>query len=515
MSHTPTAITKTPTQAQTSSNISTSFGQMLSMSPKAIIVSQIMTYSQKFVKKVSKRYKSQLLSIILLVFLSSITMNFEKILMIICRKFKNINSWIFFKVFMKKEQIVLARNCAKVVINGKSVQNMDPEIYYNELKHALHIHQHEIQPNNFKIWKSIGFGKMLLHNIDNNKEIINLYYNKVLSNTCIDKIKKVSREKTLIKGRVVQLATNIHNSRFNMIEKTQQTMYPNKKYCDLHKQIKNFFMTNELINKHKPIAIVLNGPPGTGKSCFCDYISQKGICKTIIKINMLKFSTKPFNEILNALTNTHQLENNDLICFDELDKYFSMYLEHVINTNVHNNTSTENNDKQENISKCEIKQETTDKLSQKYRIMETNNFLSLLMTLIDGEEHSKNVIYVFCANNFDSIYKHASDHFNALKTRFITEKIEPYNRHDVMEFLGYYNRFLIDTDLHVNLNNIDLPQELKISVRHLNQLLITNHYNILITLQNIREMYYINNSIDDPINDSMNTSMNDFTHDSI
>lgn len=500
------------------------------MNPRAIVLTQVLNFSRQFIDQIHKKYKSSILTIFALLVVSSISMNFDKICFKSSGIMNNIAKWILLNIFMRRESFCkkLAnqkRGRKLTFITDKDTYNVDSQIYYETLMEKLELDTQAVTP---KIWKKVGNGYAMIeqsntNGITGNK--IDVHYNTFLSGGFFDQIKKISHEKTLIQGRIVKLVTSINSNRCSFVEKNQQAMFPYKKYLHLRQEISNFFKVNDIVARKKPVAIIINGPPGTGKTSFCDYISQQGICNQIIKVNMMSFTKIPLNDIVSALNETFSLQDNDLVCFDEIDKYFDIYIRErclmkrmiskkqngvpespkgmmseskilpeessgatqddipITNGDCQSKTLPE----KRHPEGIESSEATQDEIRNEACVRESNDFLSSLMTMIDGEELSSNIIFIFCANNFDTIYRYATMHFEALKSRFIRENIKEYSVSDVKDFLTYYNKFFNNTELETDQEVIDfqikkLPDDFSIDARTLNHLLIKHHYNIARTI---------------------------------
>lgn len=472
----------------------------MQISPHTLVMKHVLSYSSEFLQKITGNKNtvgSNIKKIILLLLLSSLSMNFDKLFNLGVDKLTISILWIGMNIFMTTEIIDLTKN-KKIIIDGFEVY---PKTYIDILSEKLNFNL-KFQSDEKKEWKSCGNGRIhiTLSESDgySSYKKITIKYNQILSGKYFNELRKIASEKSLIQGKIVKLITGIDGSgRCDVEEKCQQTMFAYKRYCHLYDEIRSYFEINNLINIRKPIGIILNGIPGTGKSSFCDYVCQKGICTNVIKINMMNYVNLDFKTILSAIKGKFQLMDNDLLCFDELDKYFNIYLmnkyqkqqsianyvkEKDTKSAVSENTETSNNIMNEDNVKVNADNEYNESC-----IKETNTFLTNLNTFIDGEEISANIIIVFCANNFDTIFKYATEHFDSLKDRFIYETIEPYNVDDVCGFLSYYNSYFDGTDYQTTSEKIRelVPPNINITARKLHQLMVKNHYNIENTIKKI------------------------------
>ena len=570
--------------------------EYMSMSPKLIILNNVISVINVYLsdKFKTQTNRSNILKIVIILLVSSLSMNFETILF----KFKNVIRFlgllIIKKLLMRKDVIDIRGNGKKIKIRGSNKTDYEiyPEIFVNLLSNQLNVtlnknNMIDQSAENSDKWTNCGRGPVLfqeekLSNVDDNQYAngnlnrITLYYNSLLSGSKLDEYKKTAQETSLIQGRVIKLVKSVGSGggRCTVIQKNQHTVFPNPRYNSLYNEINNYFNINNRIGIKKPIAIVLNGIPGVGKTSFCDFISQKGICNNLIKVNMMNFTGLSFADIIESINATFKLTDNDLVCFDELDKYFNIYLTNkcgiikedddsngeenenggdnnigdknvieIINQPINDNIEPElvreyevtdyqdftdidydqpdfkdinvvlgdaqimmNNRQSNHQNKRKIRnnkmiantnngqlispEERKQKIIDGY-VTETTNFLTKLNILIDGEELSSNIIFVFCSNNFDTIFEYASKHFDSLKDRFIYEDIPSFDKLGAIEFLQYYNSYFENSELFVNnaefdLISNDIPNRIAITARKLSQILIKNHYNIRDTIHELK-----------------------------
>jgi len=495
-SSTSTSSTSSTSSSSTSSVLSMSPSQMMSnpfaISPKTLILTQIFTMINTFCELLfptdtsNATWHMGLLKIVVLLGISYISINFD-IMFNIIKKFTigliiRFLSFLFFKNEIIKLTEINQFN-HKIVMDNYNFYGFVYQKTLSEILNNSLIDTSKSQLIKYK--RNYIWSKHTRHNDDyNGTNNLKLSYLRFWKPKVLRKCKKIAQDKSISRDKVVKIITSINNgNRVISSEKKQQAMFPYKKYNNLCGIIKNYFEINNLINNKRPVALVLNGPPGTGKTSFCDYISQQNICKNIIKINLMNFVNKDFVTISNSIKQSFQINDGYLICFDELDKYFNVFLQNKIKSLT---TNIEDEDEDEDKGKGKINVKTdTDLL-----IRETSILLTELYKLIDGDELPYNVVFVFCANNFNTIFKYASDHFDALKDRLIYENIYAYSIDDVYQFLIYYNKFFHNTERHLPEEKInkcinELPSDTLITARKLYQLLIKNHYNIIETIQNI------------------------------
>jgi hypothetical protein len=207
--------------------------------------------------------------------------------------------------------------------------------------------------------------------------------------------------------------------------------YPREIYINLKKIIDKYIDASKKMLYYKPINIILNGEPGTGKTTFCDYLGLNQEGYLIDKINMVNFNMLP-TEIMQKYRNTFGMPGKSVICFDEIDKAFHKYIENV----------TEG----------------------KTKIQLINEYISDLFNLVDGNtiNLTDNVIFVFCSNNFSYIMDYCPEQYKkALTSRFIYREVPPLDRDELYNFLIFY-----DSKLHKN-DKINYKEEIKTKIESL------------------------------------------------
>ena len=283
--------------------------------------------------------------------------------------------------------------------------------------------------------------------VDCQSQLFNYYYIPWLTGNLIEKLKS-------------QIKPIIRTYTYNNKEVAQHLIkcfetYPRSVYLELTTLIDTYIKSSDLMSIYKPINIVLNGLPGTGKTTFCDYLgihyNNQQQC-FIHKINMINYDLLPSQTVAKCSVSGQAIIN--IICLDELDKAFYRYINKI-------------NDEQSGDS----------------RESRINDYLSDLLNLIDGNTMTvtNHVIFVFCANDFDLIFKTAPEQYQLpLVSRFIHKTVKPIEKDELVDFIKYYNdKLKTNLSAHdIELKLSPIPATFNITARDLHKLFITNLFNV-------------------------------------
>jgi ankyrin repeat protein len=214
------------------------------------------------------------------------------------------------------------------------------------------------------------------------------------------------------------------------------TLFPSKNYILLDKIITNFFTVVNRTKMYKAQGILIDGEPGLGKSKSCDYLASLNKYHEIYYVNLSLTSLlkKDFKSIIDEVLNKRN--GSTIIYFDELDKYLDYYIEYSFY-------------KQEEIQ---------DFIEYKRRLKQ--EFLYELLEVIETTIYEDGVVFIFCSNNFHTIFEDTTAslevgkpsfnqvHFHSLKSRFAPIRFNRCDREEIIKFITFFNDKMYDTEMY-------------------------------------------------------------------
>jgi hypothetical protein len=337
-----------------------------------------------------------------------------------------------FNIFIRKNYILKNRTDRKHI----------DYFLYNELT-PLFGNEHSITVNGLKI------------NFENGV----LNWNRILHTTFIDNLFKLAKDK-------LDKDEPNNKCKFYLFhdKKSQKPkkLFPSNNYINLSEILRRQFEVSELSEMYTPLGILINGEPGLGKSAFADYFSNLGLCDIVIRIDMTHHLKENFEEIENKVMNQIKVTDSCVILFDELDKYLDYYI----------------NDSYNNIK---VEKDETKINYDEYLKNKKMDFMYFLVRLLEQTGHQSGLVYIFCSNNFHTIFKGIEyTHFDSLLKRFMVIEFNRANSIEIENYIKFYNDSLIGSDYY--LEKIEeivskLKEELSIPYRNLRFLTIKSEYN--------------------------------------
>ncbi len=204
----------------------------------------------------------------------------------------------------------------------------------------------------------------------------------------------------------------------------RKVVFPSKNCRKLVEMIESFFEAVRTTKMFHAKGIIINGESGLGKTESINAIVNSNICSEVIKINMTNMFDYTFKVIVRELTlKKGSLSRPCVILFDELDKY----LNHMIRSGYSREKASEGEEK---IS--------FESFTASYK----ESFLYDLLHMIETESFTNGVVFMFCANNFETIYEGIASgrHFDFLKTRFMSLQFERCDTEEFKEYLRFLNK---------------------------------------------------------------------------
>lgn len=254
---------------------------------------------------------------------------------------------------------------------------------------------------------------------------------------------------------------------------------------------RNLVQIREILSKHKnittklnmfhPLILLVNGKPGLGKTRIADYLINKSLCDNMYVYDMTKFKTWEIKSICNQIkTETSKMIGYNVIMIDEIDKYIDYYI-----------NDTYEKEKEKKIKditsipdiRLNISLEDIMKSKDQYEKMIKSYILFELLNLIDSRSNGTRRIFIFCANNFLSIFEKIDmRHFDSLYDRFINIEFNPINKEELIEIFKFYSRELGQNEDNT-LATDQISDDFQITMRSLHHLFTKNGYNIIKTIE--------------------------------
>lgn len=244
-----------------------------------------------------------------------------------------------------------------------------------------------------------------------------------------------------------EYSTNVSKTVFSIYEGQNFTIckekriFPSKNCLGLAAKIVGFFVAAEATKMFYAKGFLIDGEPGLGKTEALNYLVSAGICDEAIKIDMTNRFTEKFSKIVEHLTKVKgDTGKRIIILFDEIDKWLDQFIKNEYTTAVA-------------VARSAAGKTASDPSPidfDRFSLDTKESFLYELLHLIEPDKFRGGVIFLFCSNNFDSIYEGVNmTHFHSLRTRFV--RIH-FNRCQTDEFKDYL-RFLNDSLKGTNLYN--------------------------------------------------------------
>lgn len=243
----------------------------------------------------------------------------------------------------------------------------------------------------------------------------------------------------------VERGKEIYNKRINTRDTTlmqdgiivkPNKLFPSRNYLRIFSIIDSYNESSKILGIRKPRAILIDGEPRLGKTCTADALADMGYGNfdSVCSIDMTKFIGKNFT--LRAIFDTtfNKLSKPKgliIMLFDELDKYLEMNIKNTFELYV---------------GRMRKIAEKRDELfvQPDYKAFYTNykeKFLMELLHLIEISHIEHGIVFLFCANNFDTIFEGVDmTHFHSLKKRLLKVKFNRCDKQELINFIEYNNR---------------------------------------------------------------------------
>ena len=273
-----------------------------------------------------------------------------------------------------------------------------------------------------------------------------------------------------------------------------KVLFPSNNYVKIDKLIDRHFTVVKMTGLASALGILIDGEPGLGKSMTADYLANKGIYGEVRIIDMTKHLTVEFSTITAKVL--QDTDHNCIIVFDELDKYIDYYIRESYMKLKEEESKPIPPTKNENLSPLAastMHEEITKKIPtmEEHRTRVKEKFLYDVLSLLETRVFPKGVIFIFCANNFDSIFNDVDmTHFTSLKDRFLSVQYERCDAEELGRYITYFNDMMQNTPIYIEsdeLNTIkdSIKPHITITYRKLTQLSIKVQYDIPVLIEEL------------------------------
>lgn len=139
--------------------------------------------------------------------------------------------------------------------------------------------------------------------------------------------------------------------------------FKTKNYSNLENIIRRHIeLSNNLKTIKKPLSLVFDGKPGTGKTTFGNFIAQTGLVDFVLILSMNQCPEQSIDSILTKISNTVEEHFKDkkattddppatVIVLDEMDKWINSYINSCVTKRKNQKKTVETVEKKDNVEK--------------------------------------------------------------------------------------------------------------------------------------------------------------------
>lgn len=267
---------------------------------------------------------------------------------------------------------------------------------------------------------------------------IQIEYVPYLHSSFIQERKKEAEESIKEYENKKEIYINCIGTKKKPVEK-----YESKNFKAAEKIIFEFFKVRQCRNSFNSQAIVIDGPPGLGKTDFLNHVAWKKLSEYIIYLNLTKdeYMKNDFDYAIDKIYSV-SVSGTCVIHIDEIDKHLSHRIKIKYDELSRKIVSTEPPTSSEKTS-----QSTTQQISlnivpsfEDFERKEKEAFLYKLLHLIETDKFNDGVVIILTSNNFDSIFENVDmRHFQSMKRRFLRVRFEECDLEDFIGYCRFYN----------------------------------------------------------------------------
>jgi hypothetical protein len=316
----------------------------------------------------------------------------------------------------------------KMELNLKNNESVD-FLFHKKLESFLcnGAEESKVQPiNGLKMYQRKMDGK------------IQIEYIPMLHSSFIDARKKEAEESVKEFENLKEVYVNCIGSKKKPVEK-----YESKNFKAAAKIIEEFFKVRKCRNSFNSQAIVIDGPPGLGKTDFLNHVAWKKLADYIIYANLTKdeYMKNDFNYVVDKIYSI-SVTGTCVIHIDEIDKHLSHRIKTKYDELLFANATSEANEKSSTSDKKESEKVVTKIIPsfEDFERKEKEAFLYKLLHLIETDKFNDGVVVILTSNNFDSIFENVDmRHFQSMKRRFLRVRFEECDLEDFIGYCRFYN----------------------------------------------------------------------------
>lgn len=257
-------------------------------------------------------------------------------------------------------------------------------------------------------------------------------------------------------------------------------LFPSSNYRQLNEMINSDNEIAKLTGMRQPRAILIDGTPGLGKTCSVDALAVMGCGKydAVCRIDMTKYINKnsTLRDIFYATVKPiPNIKDIIIVLYDEMDKYLDLRIKIQYEAHVKKLKKEKVPEGQEPMPIPEY---------EHFYIRQKETFLMELLHLIEIDDLNYTVVFLFCANNFDTIFdKINMTHFHSLKERLIKIEYEKCDKSELIEYITHYNNALKNSRWYYEPDKLahilsQIKEDLAIPYRILSFKLMICNYNL-------------------------------------
>jgi len=381
----------------------------------------------------------------------------------------------------KIRDYVLHRAFQEKIFKIEIVSYMDRAKYYTSDQRAV---MQSKFVNGFPIYYYATEGR-ISDNIEVNYEFIRIWHNKLIKEAFEQAITyERNNNNDNENQKIIKIAYSDAETcsiLYNRIIPDQ--VYESHNLKKVGMIVNNHMRVSQTLNMYHPLVLLIDGEPGLGKTRIADYMVKKNLGDNMYIYDMTKFRDSDVNYIFDEIkTEMNRNQGLNIILLDEVDKYLDYYIK---------KSYEQEKDRKikELISipdmRLDIKVDDVMKSKEEYEKIMKQYFLFELLNLIDARANGSRRIFIFCSNNFNSIFENVDmTHFKSLYDRLIKFQFNKLNKTELYEICEYYSHSL---QINIDLNSLfeKINDTFEITIRAFHHKFISYGYDLRKTLQDL------------------------------